>query len=232
MASPRPPTEASSRQRETADRRLPQALAGLLLLVLLTIGLGWAFLGGALRSLESVFRDRVEALALLHTVNDEMQHLVADMALKAERGVVRTDSAAAVIRGSRARADSAWQAYLVTRFTPAESAMVSRVAPAVTRGFAQAALLADSLEHGAPARLAPLLELEVMPELDALSAGVREIVALQVRVTQEAYELSRARYGIAGQAFLGAIVGACVLVLVALLAGGRRSPIPLRRWGR
>jgi hypothetical protein len=71
-----------------------------------------------------------------------------------------------------------------------------------------------------------------MPELDALSAGVREIVALQVRVTQEAYDLSRARYGIAGQAFLGAIVGACVLVLVALLAGGRRSPIPLRRWGR
>jgi hypothetical protein len=232
MPPPGPSAEASSRQRETADRRLAQALAGLLVLVLLTIGLGWAFLGGALRSLESVFRDRVEALALLHTVNDEMQHLVTDIAVKVERGVVSADSAAGVIRASRARADAAWQAYLVTRFTPAESALVARVAPAVAQGFAQATVLADSLEHGATANLAPLLEHHVMPELDALSAGVRDIVALQVRVTQEAYDLSRARYGIAGQAFLGAIVGACVLVLVALLAGGRRSPIPLRRWGR
>lgn len=232
MADPRPPTEASSRQRQTADRRLPQALAALLGLVLFTIGLGWVFLGGALRSLESVFRDRVEALALLHTVNDEMQHLVADVALKAERGAVERDSAARVIRASQARADSAWQAYLLTRFTPAESVLVRRVAPAVTRGFTQAALLADSLDHGAAERLAPLLDRDVLPDLDALSAGVREIVALQVRVTQEAYELSRARYNIAGQAFLGAIVGACVLVLVALLAGGRRGPIPLRRWRR
>jgi len=211
---------------------LPQALAGLLVLVLLTTGLGWAFLGGALRSLESVFRDRVEALALLHTVNDEMQHLVTDMAVKAERGTVRRDSAAAVIRVARSRADAAWQAYLVTRFTPAESLLVARVSPAVAAGFAQSAVLADSLALGTPVALTPWLEAEVMPDLDALSAAVREIVALQVRVTQESYDRSRARYHIAGQAFLGAIVGACVLVLVALLAGGRRSPIPLRRWRR
>jgi hypothetical protein len=232
VPSSHPPTEASSRQRQRADQRLPQALAGLLVLVLLTTGLGWAFLGGALRSLESVFRDRVEALALLHTVNDEMQHLVTDMAVKAERGVVARDSAARVIRTSRVRADSAWQAYLRTRFTPAESLLVARVTPAVERGFAQAAVLADSLAQEAAPVLAPWLERDVMPDLDGLSSAVREIVALQVRVTQEAYDLSRARYGIAGQAFLGAIVGACVLVLVALLAGGRRGPIPLRRWRR
>ena len=215
-----------------ADRRLPQALAGLLLLVLLTTGLGWAFLGGALRSLESVFRDRVEALALLHVVNDEMQHFVTDMAVKAERAVVRPDSAAQVIRDSHARADSAWRAYQATRFTPAESLLVTRVAPLVVRGFAQAVRLSDSLEQGASPRLAVWLEREVMPDLDVLSDGVRELVALQVRVTQEAYERSQARYRIAGQAFLGAIVSACVLVLVALLAGGRRGPIPLRRWRR
>lgn len=232
MSASHPPAEASSRQRKTADRRLPQALAGLLVLVLLTTGLGWAFLGGSLRSLESVFRDRVEALALLHTVNDEMQHLVTDMAVKAERGVVSRDSAAGVIRASRSRADSAWRAYLQTRFTPAESVLVTRVTPSVERGFAQATVLADSLAASTASPLAPWLETDVMPDLDALSSAMREIVALQVRVTQEAYDQSRARYGIAGQAFLGAIVGACVLVLVALLAGGRRSPIPLRRWRR
>lgn len=232
MTASRPAAEASSRQRQSADRRLPQALAGLLVLVLLTTGLGWAFLGGALRSLESVFRDRVEALALLHTVNDEMQHLVTDMAVKAERGVVGRDSAVRVIRVSRSRADSAWRAYLATRFTPAESLLVARVRPAVDRGFAQASVLADSLALGASTPLAPWLEREIMPDLDALSSAVREIVALQVRVTQEAYDQSRARYGIAGQAFVGAIVGACVLVLVALLAGRRRGPIPLRRWRR
>jgi hypothetical protein len=230
VSAARPPTEASSRQRRTADRRLPQALAGLLVLVLLTTGLGWVFLGGALRSLESVFRDRVEALALLHTVNDEMQHLVTDMAVKVERGAVSRDTAARVIRQSHTRADSAWQSYLRTRFTPAESLLVARVSPAVEAGFSRAVVLADSLSHGTSAPLAPWLETVVMPDLDALSAAVREIVALQVRVTQDAYTQSRARYDIAGRAFLGAIVGACVLVLVALLAGARRSPIPLRRW--
>lgn len=227
-----PASEASSRQRQSAQRRLPQALAGLLAIVLVTTGLGWAFLGLSLRSLESVLNDRVEALALLHTVNDEMQHLVADVAIKAERGAVPYDSAARTVREAQARADSAWQAYLRTWFTAAESSLVTRVQPVVAHGFAQAAHLADTLSVGDRAQIARFLDGEVFGDLDALSAGVREIVALQVRVTQEAYALSRARYSIAGQAFLGAVVGACVLVLVALLAGGRRSPIPLRRWGR
>jgi hypothetical protein len=227
-----PASEASSRQRQSAERRLPQALAGLLAIVLVTTGLAWAFLGLSLRSLESVLNDRVEALALLHTVNDEMQHLVADVAIKAERGVVTGDSAARTVREARARADSAWQAYLVTWFTVAESTMVARVQPDVERGMAQAAHLADTLAGGDRAQIARYLDREVFRDLDALSSGVREIVALQVGVTQEAYALSRARFGIAGRAFVGAVVAACVLVLVALFAGGRRSPIPLRRWRR
>jgi predicted RecB family endonuclease len=227
-----PHAEASSRQRQAADRRLPQALAGLLGIVLVTTGLAWVFLGLSLRSLESVFHDRVEALALLHTVNDELQHLVADVAIRAERGVVTTDSAAVTVRAAQVRADSAWQAYLRTWFTPAESTMVARISPVIATGIAAAGHLGDTLAVGDRDHVSRFLEGQVFGELDALSASLRELVSLQVGVTREAYDLSRARYRLAGRAFLGAVIGASVLVLVALLAGGRRSPIPVRRWTR
>lgn len=225
-------TLPSSRQRELANRRLPSALAGLLALVLITTGLAWTFLGLSLRSLESVFKDRVEALALIHTVNDELQHAVSDMAVKAERGTVSADSAERIVRTAQARADSSWTAYLATWFTPAEAEMVERITPTIAAGFAQAQHLADTIRMNDRARLSSFLDGAFFPALDATSAALRELVALQVRVTQDAYDVSRARFGIARQAFIGAVVAACVLILVALLAGSQRTNIPVRRWGR
>lgn len=232
MSVPQGAPEASSRQRHGADRRLPQALAGLLVIVLATTGLAWVLLGLSLRSLESVFHDRVEALALLHTVNDELQHVVTDVAVRSEYGALRGDSAATSVRAARSRADDAWQTYLRTRFTPAESLLVRRLTPHVATGLAAADRLADTLATGEQGPATRVLNRDVFADLDSLSTNLRELVALQVGVTREAYALSRARYRLAGQAFLGAVVGACVLVLVALLAGGRRSPIPVRRWTR
>lgn len=222
--------EASSRHRQGADRRLPQALAGLPAIVLATTAFGWLLLGLSLRSLETVFHDRVEALALLHTVNDELQHVVSDVAVRAEHGTVTGDSAARSIRAARARADVAWRAYLRTRFTAAESSLVRRVAPHVHTGLDAAHQLADTLASGERGPVTRVLEREVFSDLDSLSSNLRELVALQVGVTREAYAVSRARYRLAGQAFLAAVVSACVLVLAALLAGGRRGPIPVRRW--
>jgi len=222
--------EASSRHRQGADRRLPQALAGLLAIVLATTAFGWLLLGLSLRSLESVFHDRVEALALLHTVNDELQHVVSDVAVRAEHGALSGDSAARSVRAARARADSAWQAYLGTRFTAAESVLVRRVTPHVQTGLTAAHRLADSLAVGDRGPATRVLDREVFADLDSLSHQLRALVALQVGVTRDAYAVSRARYRLAGQAFLAAVVSACVLVLVALLAGGRRGPIPVRRW--
>ncbi len=222
----------SSRQRGLADRRLPSALAGLLALVLVTTGLAWTFLGLSLRSLESVFKDRVEALALIHSVNDEIQNAVTDMAVKAERGKVPADSAERTVRAAQARADSAWTAYLATWFTPAESVLVERIAPIVTAGFVQAQQLADTIRLNDRERLSIFLDAEFSPALDASGAALRELVDLQVRVSREAYDVSRARFDIARQAFIGAVVTACVLILVALLAGSKRTNLPVRRWGR
>lgn len=232
MPSTPPPALPSSRQRTLADRRLPSALAGLLLMVLITTALAWTFLGLSLRSLESVFRDRVEALALIHAVNDELQHAVSAMAVKAERGAVSADSAESVVRAAHARADSSWTAYLATWFTPAESTLVQRITPTIDAGFVQAERLADTLHLNDRVRLSAFLDGGFFPALDAFSASLRELVSLQVRVTQEAYDVSRARFGIARQAFIGAVVAACVLILVALLAGSKRTNIPIRRWGR
>ncbi len=228
MSDPAP----SSRQRRLAERRLPSALAGLLAIVLVTTGLGWAFLGLSLRSLESVFHDRVEVLAFLHTMNDEMQHRLADMAIKAERGVVPMDSAAASVRVARERAQAAWDAYLLTWFTPAEADLVERITPTIEAGFGLATRLADTLAAGERTHVAAFLDGVFFTELDAFSDALRELVALQVRVTQDAYELSRARFGIAKQAFIGTVVAACVLVLVGLLASSRRTNMPIRRWTR
>jgi hypothetical protein len=216
----------------SADRRLPSALIGLLAVVLVTTALAWGFLGLSLRSLESVFHDRVEALALLHTVNDDMTHTLVDMAVKVDRDLVTNDSAMIAVRSAREHAEASWAAYLKTWFTPAESALVVRMTPTIEHGFVVAHRLQDTLATRDSISLTQYINGEFFPAFDAFSRALRELVALQVRVTQEAYTVSRARFGVARQAFLGAIVAACVLVLVALLAGTRRTARPLRRWGR
>jgi hypothetical protein len=216
----------------SADRRLPSALIGLLAVVLVTTGLAWGFLGLSLRSLESVFHDRVEALALLHTVNDDMSHTLVDMAVKVDRGLVSSDSALVAVRGARERAESSWDAYLKTWFTPAESTLVVQITPTIQHGFVVAQRLQDTLTAPDRASLTQFINGDFFPAFDAFSQSLRELVALQVRVTREAYTVSRARFGVARQAFLGAIVAACVLVMVALLAGTRRTTSPVRRWTR
>ena len=220
----------SSRQRALADRRLPSALIGLLAIVMVTTGLAWTFLGLSMRSLESVLHDRVEALALLHTVNDEMQHLIADMAIKADRGVIPLDSASANARGAGERANASWNTYMETWFTPEEAELVTRITPAIERGFLQSQLLADTLARGDREALSEFLDGSFFPDLDLFSASLRELVALQVRVTQDAHALSRARFNVAGRAFIGAAIAAMALVIVALLAASRRTPHSTRRW--
>ncbi len=235
MITPRAPHAAampSSRQRLRADRRLPSALIGLLAIVLVTTGLAWTFLGLAMRSLESVLHDRVEALALIHTVNDEMQHQVADLAIKADRQLITTDSAAASVRAAQQRAQEAWTTYLNTWFTPEEAELVARITPVIDAGFRQAGRLADTLQTGRTQALPTFLDELFFREIDAFSSALRELVALQVSVTRQAHALSQARFRIAGQAFLAAVIAASVLVVVALLAGGRRTPHATRRWAR
>ncbi len=234
MLTPRASTPSelpSSRQRARADRRLPSALLGLLGIVMVTTGLAWTFLGLSMRSLESVLHDRVEALALLHTVNDEMQHLMADMAIKADRGVVPLDSASATARGAGERASASWNLYMDTWFTPEEAELVERIMPAIDRGFLQSRLLADTLARGDREALSRFLDGSFFPDLDRFSSSLRELVALQVRVTQDAHALSRARFDVAGRAFIGAVIAAMALVIVALLAASRRTPHATRRWG-
>lgn len=200
--------------------------------MLVTTGLAWTFLGLSLKALESVLRDRVEALALIHTVNDEMQHLMADMVIKADRGVVSPDSASRTVRGARDRAQAAWNTYLDTWFTEEEAELVERIKPTIETGFTSAGALADTLDAGGQQRLTPFLDGSFFPELTAFSLSLRELVALQVSVTRESHALSQARFRIAGSAFLGAIIAACALIMVALLAGAHRTTQATRRWSR
>lgn len=204
------------------DRRLPSALAGLLGLVLVTTAFAWAFLGLSLRSLETVLHDRVEVLALLHTMNDEMQHVLVNVAVRAEYRDLSADSASTLVDGARTRASQAWDAYRLTWFTDAETELVDRITPTIEAGLAEAGRMRDALAGGNPADVAALMDERFFVGFDAYSASLRELVALQVGVSRDAYELSAARYRIAGQAFLGAIVAACALVLVALITSRGR----------
>lgn len=236
MANDTPPPVPSSRarakERTLRDRRLPSALAGLLVLVVVTTALAWAFLGLSLRSLESVLHDRVEALALLHTMNDAMRHVVVDVAIRAEYDSLPVDSMARLVRGASDEAGVAWRTYRTTWFTEAETELVDRIAPTIQRGFSEADRLSDALADGDRSSVHALLDEHFFQGLDEFSAVLRELVALQVRVTQDAYELSAARFRIAGQAFLGTVVAACALVLVALVSGRGPLGIPIRRWAR
>lgn len=223
------------------QRRVVQLIAWLSLVALLSTASSWAALALALRSLESVWHDRVEALAFLHETMLPLERAVPAL-LTARSGSVKSDErtsdsvtvrAADVerLRVARAGAADAWRRYLATTLTAEEARITREVRPAVERALGAADSLATTLAHPDAATRASAFELlrgVVLPTFEASTLGLERLVALQRTETRQQVELARARYGLARTTLTASVV-ATLLMLTAVLATTRGARTPWRR---
>lgn len=206
-----------------ARRRLAALLAALACVVLVTTGLTWGTLAFALRNLESVWHDRVEALEFLYGAVTPFERTVASVAgpqpefLKA---AARLDSAAALSRES-------WRRYLSTTFTDDEARLVDDITPTMERTNESLDTLAATLRRADSTRVGPAIR-EYLHAVAALSGGIEPLVRLQARVTRQLVQAARARHLVARTLLLGSALATLGLVVAAL----RGSRSPGGRWRR
>jgi hypothetical protein len=197
-------------------------VAGLSVVALVSSASSWIALSLAQRSLESVWHDRVEALAFLHETTLPLERTVP-MALT--RGAEDNAVVAARVRAARVAADSAWTRYLATTLTPEEARTMRETTPAVTRAFAAADTLAAMLGADTAGVEVPV---RFARAIDELAAAVERLVAIQRPITRQQVEDARARHELA-RAMLVASVAATFLLLIAVLATTRGGRMPWRR---
>ncbi|MEO7998067.1 MAG: Tar ligand binding domain-containing protein [Gemmatimonadaceae bacterium] len=182
------------------------------LLLLATTALSWGALGYALKSLESVWQDRVEALAELHETSAPFYRTLPSLS---ELGhPVAMDSAAAAMSQARAESSRAWKAYLGTTLTEAEVALVNRTTGPVAELQEGAAGIEQVLRAGDHAGLVSRMDSVFLPRLAAVAKRMEGLVALQQTVTRERVAEAQRRHQLARGLLIGSGVLAAVLMVV------------------
>jgi hypothetical protein len=200
-----------------AERRLAVLLTTLATVVLVTVALTWGTLALALRTLESAWHDRVEALEFLYGSVTPLERTVASVAApkSKELGKIagRVDSASQASRSS-------WQRYLSTTFTDDERRLVDDITPTFERVYRSADSLIVMMQRDT-ARVAEVSR-EYLHAVAALSGGIEPLVRLQAQVTQQMVQAARRRQLVARSMLLVSAVATVGLVGAALRGARRR----------
>ena len=215
-----PEPEAPGPSVHRSERRLAVLLTTLAAIVLVTVATTWGTLALALRSLESAWHDRVEALEFLYGSVTPLERTVASVAApqptELARIATRVDSVAMTSRES-------WRRYLSTTFTDDERRLVDDITPTFERVYRSSDSLVALLQQQDTARVAPVSR-EYLHAVAALSGGIEPLVRLQAQVTRQMVQSARRRQLVARSMLLVSAVATVGLVFAAL-KGSRR-----RRW--
>jgi hypothetical protein len=198
-------------------------LAGLAVVVLLTSMLTWGALALALRGLESVWHDRVEALEFIHGVVTPIERTVPVIARRLPADL---DATAAMLDSARESSIEHWGRYLATYFTTEESRLAGEVAVQLESVHASMRTLSQQLRASDTAGLERTVDDAFLPALAELSAGIEPLVRLQAEVTRDQVEATRSRHAISRTLLIASAVA--TLALLATVMGGAK---PVRkRW--
>lgn len=199
----------------------PVWIPALGILLLITTALSWGALGYALKSLESVWQDRVEALAELHETSAPFYRALPSLS---ELGhPVAMDSAAATLAQARLASTKAWKAYLGTTLTEAEVALVNETTIPVAQLQEGAASLEQVLRAGDHAGLVSRMDSVFLPRLAAVAKRMEGLVALQQTVTRERVAEAQRRHQLARGLLIGSGVLAAALVVIGIGSMRRRG---------
>lgn len=197
-------------------------LAGLTLVAALSTALSLGALALALRGLESVWRDRVEAVTFLHQVTSPLDRAVPAIVGHGSASRTPADSSTAVIqlRMARRAADSAWHRYLVTTLTAEESALVREVTPSVQKALLSADSMASAMESRKPEAIAVTLDAVLLPALAEADRGLDALVALQSKITRSQVEAARERHRLAQLLLIASGIVTAALIIATLGSSG------------
>jgi hypothetical protein len=213
-----PEPEATGPSVHRTERRLAVLLTTLATIVLITVATTWGTLALALRSLESAWHDRVEALEFLYGSVTPLERTVASIAAPRQTELIkiaeRVDSATVQSRES-------WRRYLTTTFTEDERRLVDDIKPTFERVYSSSDSLVTLLQLQDTARAAPMSR-EYLHAVAALSGGIEPLVRLQARVTRQMVQSARQRQLVARSMLLVSAVATVGLVFAALRGSRRR----------
>lgn len=192
-------------------------LTSALLLGLLCVGgLGLKGMQSAVRSLETVYLDRVVPLRDLKKIADLYAVNIVDATHKARNGNFTKTESLSRIEQAQKEIDQTWQTYKSTQLIPAETRLIGQIDPLMdaTRGPLQT--LQGMLRQNDDAALARFATDQLYPLIDPLSDKFSELIEVQLVEARNQFELNQVGYT--------ANLQLCLLILaLALIAGAGYS---------
>lgn len=188
-------------------------LSGAVVLVLMTtLGVSSLISMGKIHdSIETTYKDRVVPLDQLKHVADAYAVAIVDATHKVAFGGFTKAEALKSISDSVTTIDTNWEAYINTKLTTREAALVKEAEDLKKLGDSFTSKLIASLTAGDMKAVERLRTKEMYPAIDPISGKVSEIVDLQLDVAKEEYQAGAASYAQARAQAVTLLVGAILL---------------------
>lgn len=174
---------------------------------------------------ETVYSDRVVPLRGLREIGDAYAVDIIDAVNKAEDGLISRDAAAKSVASAREIISSEWSAYIATRLTDEEAALVEKAKPMLAAADEQIDRVQAVLAGDVAGQSLDEFDGQLYATIDPISEKVSQLIALQLRVAEQEYVAAQARYT---AAFRFSIV---LVVLAILLSAGAAMFIIRRVFG-
>ncbi|OBP14376.1 hypothetical protein A5320_11390 [Rheinheimera sp. SA_1] len=190
-------------------------LAGsLILLLLLTAGLGLRGIWLEHSTITSLYDDRIVPLRDLSRINDSFAVLLVESPQKVYRQELTTDNALKQVTQLLQQNDQLWQQYLKTLLTHEESQLIQQVKPALAAAITQLEQLQALYSAYQPEPMLSYMQKNMYPVFQPLANALNDLRELQAREAEQLYLASGERYQ---QILLQTLLVTAVSLLAALL---------------
>ncbi|CAI8963875.1 methyl-accepting chemotaxis protein [Pseudomonas sp. IT-P44] len=188
-------------------------LTSTLLLGLLCVGgLGLLGMQSAVRSLETVYLDRVVPLRDLKKIADLYAVDIVDATHKARNGNFTNAESLTRIEQAQREIDQTWRAYKSTELIPAETRLIGQIDPLMEATHGPLQNLQGLLRQNDAAGLARFATDQLYPLIDPLSAKFSELIEVQLVEAKNQFEQNQSAYTSSLQLSL-------LILALALIAG-------------
>ena len=188
-------------------------LTSTLLLGLLCVGgLGLLGMQSAVRSLETVYLDRVVPLRDLKKIADLYAVDIVDATHKARNGNFTNAESLTRIEQAQREIDQTWRAYKSTELIPAETRLIAQIDPLLEATHGPLQNLQGLLRQNDAAGLARFATDQLYPLIDPLSAKFSELIEVQLVEAKNQFEQNQSAYTSSLQLSL-------LILALALIAG-------------
>ncbi|WP_158583849.1 methyl-accepting chemotaxis protein [Salinibius halmophilus] len=205
-------------------------LVGLLSTLIVAIGaVGLTGMQATTQGLETVYKDRVIPLRGLKVIADAYAVNIIDTANKANIGMIDRQTALNNVAAAEQEIRQEWQAYEATELTAEEARMVSEAEVLFAAADADIARLRNFLQSqtGSVEGKLDAFNGPLYLTIDPISDHISNLIALQLDVARQEYEMASAGFQRNRSIAIGAIVIGLVMALIlsVIIVRGITGPL-------